>query len=88
MVFRNDIEGVFPHAYYRFINAQRLTVLCDGFHIVSNNELDTIRKETRDGNLVTTARLKTEMGETIFYTAHTTYSDLQELRPDEVAVAA
>ncbi len=87
MVFCNDVEGVFPGAYYRFIEAGRLTILCDSFRIVSNEELDTIHKETREGEFVTAARLKTESGETVFFTAYTTYNDLLELQNKKIAAA-
>lgn len=81
MVFRNDIESVFPKAWFRFIAAARLTQLCNSFHIVSDTTLDTITDE--DG-IVTSARLKSGSGETIFFTARTCYNDLLELRGDVI----
>jgi len=89
MVFQNDLESIFPESYYRFLPAKRLTTLCDSFHIVSGgSELDMIRRDTLEGNVVTAARLKSEAGETIFFTAHTTYGDLLHLVDKEAEAAA
>ena len=88
MVFQNDLESVFPESYYRFLPAKRLTALCDSFHVVSGNELDVIRKDTLEGNVVIAARLKSDAGETIFFTAHTAYSDLLHLVNNDVEAAA
>ncbi len=87
MLFCNDIETLFPGTYHRHINARRLTTLCDSFHVVNSDQLDTIRKDTREGELVTAARLKTEYGETIFFTDHATFNDLVALS-EEAEVAA
>jgi hypothetical protein len=87
MLFCSDIETLFPGTYHRHINARRLTTLCDSFHTINSDKLDTVRKDTRDGELVTAARLKTEYGETIFFTDNTTFSDLVALS-EEAKVAA
>ena len=87
MVFRNDLESVFPKSYYRFLPAKRLTALCNSFHVVSGSALDVIRKDTLEGDVVVAARLKSGSGETIFFTAHTTYGDLLNLEDKVAAVA-
>lgn len=77
MVFRSDLESVFPGAWYRFINMDRLTRMVESFNLVEGTGLDALHD--KDGEVVA-ARLKSGVGETIFFTACTSFETLKSLR--------